>query len=184
MPWQPAYNAFGAEPLIRQMLALVYRDIQAALDFVSGAPGSLPPFTVYQLAESVTPNFPAILMVPQSQTFDPSQANVAHETVRIFCAVAAAHQDPNAVAVLVQRYAMAVWHVLTAAFEKTSGDFLLPGLALPASAYGSGAMTSGLPGGALKRLFVAQPEYAELRQAKSMFVKAAGLAIEADLFEA
>lgn len=184
MAWQPAYNAKGAEPLIRQLLAIIHRDIQAALDFVSGNPGSLRPFASYQLAESPTDNYPAILMVPVRSQFYPTQQNIVGERLSIFCAVAAAHQRPDAVAGLIEQYAMATWHVLTAACEKTSGDFLLSGLALPASAYPGGQVTAGMAPGTVKRVFVQQLDFAELRQVKSIFVKAASLSIEADLFEA
>lgn len=185
MGWQPAYNAYGTEPLIRQLMAIINRDIQSALDFVSGSPGSLRPFATYQLAESPTMNYPAVLLIPMAQTFDPQTVGVAKETVTLFCGVAAEHQKPDGVAILIQQYAMAVWHVLAAASLKTSGDFLLADLPLPATAYGPAQLTSGMAPGVLKRLFVEQPEFAELRQtAKSMFVKAASITIEADLFEA
>lgn len=184
MAWQPAYNAFGTEPLIRQLLAIINRDIQSALDFVSGAPGSLRPFASYQLAESATENYPAIMMLAPSLDFDPETVGIAAETTPIFCAVAVAHQQPNAVAVLLQQYAMAVWHVLTAAWIKSNADFVASDIPLPISAYPAGGNSPGLPAGTLSRLFVRRPQYAELRQTpKSMFVKAASLLIEADLFE-
>lgn len=183
MPWTPAYQVYGAEPVIRQLIGIINRDIQSALDFVSGSAGSLLPFAVYNLAENPTLNYPAILLLPLNDKFDP-ETNVADQTVQIYCAVAAEHQQPNQVAVLIQQYAYAVWHVLTAAALRTPWDFAAAGLALPASAYGPGQVTAGLPSGTVNRLFVQQPEFGELRQnAKSAFVKAAGMAIECDLIE-
>jgi hypothetical protein len=184
MAWTPAYNAKGAEPLIRQLLAIINRDIQAALDFVSGAPGSLRPFATYQLAESPTLNYPAVLMVAPSLDFDPETVGIAAETTPVFCAVAVDDDDPNRVAIKVQQYAMAVWHVLTAAWIKSGADFEASDIPLPLSAYPAGGNAPGLPQGTLNRLFVRKPNFDELqRTPKSMFVKAASLLIEADLFE-
>ncbi len=184
MAWAPAYNVYGGEPLIRQLLAIVNRDIQAALDFVSGDPGSLRPFASYQLAESPTENYPAILVLQSNPKVDPETAPGAAQTVPVICALAVAHQNPNQVAIQVQRYAMAVWHVLTASWVKTPGDWALAGLPLPESAYGPGQVTTGLAQGKLNRVFVEPPGYGELRQTpKSIFVKAASMSIECDLFE-
>ena len=48
--WQSYYNAGLSKQIVRQLLAIVSRDIQAALDFVSGVPGSYAPFAEYDLA--------------------------------------------------------------------------------------------------------------------------------------
>jgi hypothetical protein len=183
MAWQSKYNAFGTEPLIRQMFAILQRDIQAALDFQSGVPGSLPPFVSYHLAESAIHQYPAILLVADSIPCSFDETGLLHESPPLTCILQVAHQDPNQCAIWVQQYAMAVWMVWATAFEATTSDFYAEGLALPASAYGNGQVTEGLTPGILDTLHITRPEFGELRTAKSLFVKAAGMGIQVGMSE-
>jgi hypothetical protein len=64
--WISYYNAGLSKQVVRQLLAVIKRDIQAALDFVSGAPGTYAPFAEYDLALLPVQQFPALLLTPDT----------------------------------------------------------------------------------------------------------------------
>src|SRR5947208_2477727 len=63
MAWQSKFAAGFSKPLIRQMVGILNRDMRAALDNVSGAPGTLGSFAEWDLATVATENFPACVIV-------------------------------------------------------------------------------------------------------------------------
>ena|SRR5437667_6455774 len=183
MAWTSKFAAGFAKPLIRQLAGILKRDMQAALDQVSGAPGSLGSFAEWDLATLVQQNFPALALLPQSVEFDPESLGTLAERIKVLAAVTVTHQDPNPCAELIQDYVRAVDEVLNSAWWLTPSDFELSTLALPSPPYPAGATTPGLQ--ALTRLFVAAHTYEELRRTRQgQFATTATLSVIAELEEA
>ncbi len=184
LPWQSKFAAKYTKPLVRQLIGILSRDIQAALDDVAGGAGILPAFQEWDLATVPTKNFPACVVVPHSVEFSPESQQALQESIRLSIAVAVTHQDPSACAEIVQDYVRAVDEVLNSAWWLTEGDFYSTTLALPSPPYAPVSTTPGLQGASLKRLFVAGHEYDELRRLRAgMFATAATLVVVAELEE-
>jgi hypothetical protein len=182
MAWQSKFAAGFTKPLIRQIAGILKRDMQAALDQVSGAPGSLASFAEWNLATVVEQNFPAIALMPESVEFDPESLGTLAERIKLSAAVTVTHQDPNVCAQSVQDYVRAVDEVLNSAWWLTPSDFELSTLALPSPPYPAGATTPGLP--ALTRLFVAGHAYDELRRTRQgLFATSGTLTVLIELEE-
>jgi hypothetical protein len=174
--WTPYYNAGLSKQVVRQLLAVINRDIQAALDFVSGVPGSYPPFAEYDLALLPVQHFPAILLTPDTVAFDQEASGTLHQTMRLTCAIALTHQDRNLLAEMAQDYVRAVRAVLDTLWESTPGDFLLTDLALPSPPFPSGALSPGLENGKLMKLFADSHTFEEIRRSPQ-----SGFALEASM---
>src|SRR5947208_7357461 len=155
MAWTSKFAAGFAKPLIRQLAGILKRDMQAALDQVSGAPGSLGSFAEWDLATLAQQNFPALALLPQSVEFDPESLGTLAGRIKLFAAVTVTHQDPNTCAELIQDYVRAVDEVLNSAWWLSPADFGLSTLALPRPPYTAGATTPGLQ--ALTPLILAPP---------------------------
>jgi hypothetical protein len=182
--WTSYYNAGLSKQVVRQLLAVINRDIQAALDFVSGVPGSYTPFAEYDLALLPVQQFPAILLTPDTVTFDEEAGCTLHQTMRLTCVVALTHQDRNALAELTQDYVRAVRAVLDTLWESSPGDFLLTTLPLPSPPFPAGARSPGLASGKLMKLFTNGHTFEEIRRgAQSGFVMAATMSIIVELEE-
>jgi len=162
--WVSYYKAGLSKQVIRQLLAVVKRDIQAALDFVSGAPGSYAPFAEYDLALLPVQQFPAILLTPDTVTFDEEANGTLHQTMRLTCAITVTHQERNTLAEMTQDYVRAVRAVLDTLWESTPGDFLLSNLPLPSPPFPSGALSPGLESGKLLKLFAGVHTFEEIRR--------------------
>jgi len=182
--WTPNYNAGLSKQVIRQLLAVMQRDIQAALDFVSGVPGSYPPFAEYDLALLEAQQFPAILLTPDSVIFDEGANGSLHETMRLSCEIAVTHQDRNALAEMLQDYARAVQAVLDTLWELTPGDFMLSSLPLPSPPFPAGALSPGLANGKLLNLFTDRHLFEEIRRKpQSGFTMNATLSVVVEIEE-
>ena len=182
--WISYYNAGLSKQVVRQLLAVVNRDIQAELDFVSGAPGSYAPFAEYDLALLPVQQFPAILLTPDSVTFDEEANSTLHQTMRLTCVIAVTHQDRNTLAEMTQDYARAVRAVLDTLWESTPGDFLLTNLPLPSPPFPNGAISPGLASGKLMKLFTDSHTIEEIRRAaQSGFVMAASMSVIVEIEE-
>jgi hypothetical protein len=182
MTWSSTYNPLLTEALIDQLLGIICRDMQPALDFVSGEPGSLPAFVEYDLADVPIKRYPALLLTPDSESFDIESPNtVCQSPVRITAGIAVAHQVPSRVARLLQRYLRAFYLVIRSAFESRPDSFYSP-LALPA---GVGRESSaGLQAASLKLVWVESLAYDTLRRdRKSIFSQIALVSIKAELEE-
>ena len=112
MAWQSKFAAGFSKPLIRQMVGILNRDMRAALDNVSGAPGTLGSFAEWDLATVATENFPACVIVPLSVEFDAESLGTIAEKIRLLVTVAVTHQDANVCAESAQDYVRAVDQVL------------------------------------------------------------------------
>lgn len=185
MAWTSKFAAKYTKPLVRQLVGILKRDIQAALDDVSGVPGSLAPFAEWDLAAVPIQNFPALLIIPHDDRFDAESQQTLHQTIRLSIAVAVTHQDPSTCAELAQDYVRAVDEVLNSAWWLTNSDFYLAGtLALPSPPFAPSATAPGLPTGTLTWLWVEGHAYDELRRIRTgLFATAATLSLVAELEE-
>ncbi|MGD0008745.1 MAG: hypothetical protein ABSE93_09405 [Terriglobia bacterium] len=184
MAWISYYNAGLSKQVVRQLLAVVKRNIQAALDFISGVPGSYAPFAEYDLALLPVQQFPAILLAPDTVTFDEEANCTLHQTMRLTCVIAVTHQDRNTLAEMSQDYVRAVRAVLDTLWESTPGDFLLTNLPLPSPPFASGALSPGLASGKLMKIFAEGHTFEEIRRRpQSGFAMAATMSIMVELEE-
>lgn len=182
--WTSSYNAGLSKQVVRQLIAIINRDVQAALDFVSGTPGSYAPFAEYALALVPFRRFPAILLAPDTVSFDESANGTLHQTIRLSCLIAVAHQDRNTLAELVQDYVRAVRAVLDTLWELTPADIMLTTLPLPAPPFPANALSPGLANGSLMKLFVDSHEFDEVRRApQSGFSMAARMSVIVEIEE-
>jgi len=182
--WVSYYNARLTKQVVRQLLAIINRDIQAALDFVSGVPGSYAPFAEYDLALLPVQQFPAILLTPDTVAFDQEADFSLHQTIRLSCVVALTHQDRNSLAEITQDYVRAVRAVLDTFWESSPGDFLLTNLPLPSPPFPAGALSPGLASGKLMKLFADRHTFEEIRRsAQSGFVMAATMSVIVEIEE-
>lgn len=111
MAWASQYQAEFTKPLIRQLLAFIQRDQRAALDWVAGQ-NVLTSIADYQTAPRATPQFPYVLLYADELVFDPSAVGSRAYACRLICEVAAAHQNFQQLAEIVQDYARAIDAIL------------------------------------------------------------------------
>jgi len=182
--WTSYYNAGLSKQVVRQLLAVIKRDIQAALDFVSGEPGSYAPFAEYDLALLPVQQFPALLLTPDVVAFEEQGNFTLHQSMRLTCVISVTHQDRNALAELIQDYVRAVRAVLDSLWELTPGDFLLTSLPLPSPPFPQGALSPGLVNGKLTRLFAERHTFEEIRRVpESGFVMTASMSVIVEIEE-
>jgi hypothetical protein len=121
------YQAGFAKPLVNQLIAILQRDQQAALDIVNTARPAgraLKPFTAFYKEAGTVQNWPAIVLVAQEVAFEAdSDADLRTQTLRFICAMAITGTDPEWLAEDALDYLRAVDVVLTSA---PLGDFYLP----------------------------------------------------------
>jgi len=121
------YQAQFAKPLVNQLLAILQRDQQAALDIVNAGrpPGrELKPFAAFHKEVVTVQNWPALVLVAQETAFDTnSDADLRTQTVRLICALAVSGTDPEWLAEDAMDYLRAVDIALTSA---PLGDFYAP----------------------------------------------------------
>lgn len=185
MAWTSKYAAKFTKPVGDQIVAIIKRDIVAALAWANGG-GTPPlqPFVEYDLALLPIENFPALLVAPQTEDFDDESQQTRHQTIRLFVSLAVTNQDRNIVARSCQDYVRAVDAILNSAWELTPQDFYSTALDLPSPPYASGAKSPGLPAGSLMRVFVEGHGYDEMRRtAQSAFAMAATLSVIVELEE-
>lgn len=118
------YQATFAKPLVNQIIAILQRDQQAALDLVNGARPAgreLVPFSAFYKEAGTVQNWPAVVLVAQEISFDAnSDADLRTESLRFICAMAITGADPEWLAEDSMDYLRAVDNVLTSA---PLGDF-------------------------------------------------------------
>jgi hypothetical protein len=121
------YQARFAKPLVNQLIAILQRDQQAALDILNaGRPAGreLLPFKAFYKEAGTVQNWPAIVLVAQDVAFDAnSDADLRTESVRFICAMAITGTDPEFLAEDAMDYLRAVDIVLTSA---PLGEFYTP----------------------------------------------------------
>ncbi len=113
------YNAAFVKPLVTQLLAILQRDQQAALDIINAArpPGrDLKPFAAFHKEAAPIQNWPALVLVAQDTAFDAaSDPDLRTQSIRFFCAMAITGTDPEWLAEDAMDYLRAVDIVLTSA---------------------------------------------------------------------
>jgi len=123
----PRYQAQFGKPLVNQLIAILQRDQQAALDIVNAhrPPGrELKPFSAFHKEVVTVQNWPALVLVAQENAFGAtSDADLRTQTVRFICALAIAGTDPEWLSEDAMDYLRAVDIVLTSA---PLGDFYTP----------------------------------------------------------
>ncbi|MFB3921598.1 MAG: hypothetical protein ACE145_07740 [Terriglobia bacterium] len=118
------YQATFVKPLVNQLIAILQRDQQPALDILNATrpPGrELKPFAAFHKELVSVQNWPAIVLVAQEVSFDAnSDADLRTQSVRFVCAMAISGADPEFLAEDTTDYLRAVDMVLTSA---PLGDF-------------------------------------------------------------
>jgi hypothetical protein len=113
----PRYQAQFAKPVVNQLIAILQRDQQAALDIVNAARPSdraLKPFAAFYKEAAPIQNWPALVLVAQENTFDPSSdPELRTQSLRCFCALAVTASDPEWLAEDAMDYLRLVDMVLT-----------------------------------------------------------------------
>jgi hypothetical protein len=123
----PRYQAKFAKPLVNQLLAILQRDQQAALDIVNAtrpADRALKPLAAFHKEAAPIQNWPALVLVAQEVAFDAaSDPDLRTQTLRFFCALAITGSDPEWLAEDAMDYLRALDIVLTSA---PLADFYAP----------------------------------------------------------
>jgi hypothetical protein len=121
------YQAQFAKPLVNQLIAILQRDQQAALDIANAtrpAGRALKPFGAFYKEAGTVQNWPALVLVAQEVAFDSnSDADLRTQSIRFICAMAITGTDPEWLAEDALDYLRVVDTVLTSA---PLGDFYLP----------------------------------------------------------
>jgi hypothetical protein len=115
----PRYQAQFAKALVNQLIAIIQRDQQAALDIVNAARPAgraLKRFAAFHKEAAPIQNWPALVLVAQQVAFDDaSDADLRTESARFFCAMALTGTDPEWLSDDAMDYLRAVDMVLTSA---------------------------------------------------------------------
>ena len=115
----PRYQAQFAKVLVNQLIAILQRDQQAALDLVNAARPAgrtLKPFAAFHKEAAPIQNWPALVLVGQQVSFNnDSDADLRTESVQFFCAMALTGMDPEWLSEDAMDYLRAVDMVLTSA---------------------------------------------------------------------
>lgn len=183
MAWTSKYNAQFTKPLVRQLLAIIQRDIRAALDHVGGT-GVLPVFNTYHRSMYAMPQLPAILVAAHDVAFDEEAHFTEHmNPARIAVVVACAHQTPDLLSELVEDYVRAVHEILVTAADNP-GDFTATDIPLPSPPYEADALSPGLAAGSVKGLSIAGHALSEvLDNPKGGFMMSATLTVAVEMEE-
>ena len=123
----PRYQAGFAKPLVNQLIAILQRDQQAALDIVNATrpqDRALPPFKAFHKEVSPVQNWPALVLVAQEISFDAaSDSDLRTQSLRFIAAMAISNTDPDWLVEDAMDYLRAVDTVLTSA---PLADFYAP----------------------------------------------------------
>ncbi len=124
---QARYQSGFTKPLVNQLLAILERDQQAALDQVNaGRPSGrgLLPFKAFYKEAAPIQNWPALVLMAPETTFDlNSDPDLRTESVRFVCALAITGSDPEWLADDAMDYLRTVDIVLSSA---PLADFYVP----------------------------------------------------------
>ncbi len=93
------YHAQFAKTLVNQLIAILQRDQQSALDLINAARPAgraLKPFKAFHKEAAPIQNWPALVLVAQEARFDPdSDAELRTATFSFICALALTGTDPE-----------------------------------------------------------------------------------------
>jgi hypothetical protein len=115
----PRYQAQFAKTLVNQLIAILQRDQQSALDVINaGRPAgrALKRIKAFHKEAAPIQNWPALVLVAQQTAFDAaSDAELRSQRVSFFCALALTGTDPEWLSEDAMDYLRAVDMVLTSA---------------------------------------------------------------------
>ncbi len=115
----PRYQAQFAKVLVNQLVAILQRDQQSALDLINAqrpAGRALKPFKAFHKEAAPIQNWPALVLVAQANEFDAdSDSDLRSQRVNFFCALALTGTDPEWLSEDAMDYLRAVDIVLTSA---------------------------------------------------------------------
>jgi hypothetical protein len=121
------YQSGFTKPLVNQLLAILERDQQAALDLVNASRPlrrALPPFQAFYKEAAPIQNWPALVLIAPETTFNlDSDPDLRTESVRFVCALAIIGSDPEWLADDAMDYLRTVDIVLSSA---PLSDFYAP----------------------------------------------------------
>lgn len=186
MSWTSKYAALFTKALKWQMFAIINRDMQSALDFVSGTPGSLPSFVSYHSAAVGLEQFPSLLLTTLGQRHSRDRgANYREYEATYYAALAVAHQDRSVVADMTENYVRALDAVLITAWEATVGDFYSNSLPMPSGLSGAPSSSVGCQAGSILAMHIDEAVYDDTRKLANQkgFAQAAVMKIVFEMLE-
>lgn len=117
-------NAKFTKPLMRQLMAVLQRDMQASLDFVTGTPGSLPKPLEWNFADYPAEQWPYLHIYPTLIKFArPDTVQSRYAEVSIEIVVGVSNQDLNLLAEQVQDYVRAVDGIIASLGAQVNENF-------------------------------------------------------------
>lgn len=120
MPFTAPYAAQFTKPLIRQIIAIIQRDMPSALTLVGGGYQS---FLEYDLAVMPPNSTPQLVVVPGRVMVDESTEQTLERTQTLLTfLVTVGNQDPNLLAEQLQDYVRALSYVLDAQGSNLDSD--------------------------------------------------------------
>jgi|SRR5690242_20444659 len=196
MSFITAFQAKFTKPLVRQLVAVVQRDIQGSLDLVSGKAGAYASFNQYELSINPVIQPPMLVVAPRNDNFlNEATQQGFEEEITIQAEVWLANQDRNVLAEQIQDYVAALTFIFTNLGTSVSGnsgticDFYN---ALPISVRGmidpaTGAQvttTTPLPFGAVTHCYVTQQGYTDMLRAETNnYLMSGGLILSVGMIE-
>src|SRR5439155_7791164 len=154
MSFTPAYNATFAKPLVNQLIALIERDQQAAIDLVNP---SLVPITEFHKGSGMRTAFPWLSLSTQSTKFDAFASDARKSLARVTLALDVGQFDQEIAQDNGQDYVRVLDMVITTA---PLGDYTAP-LPITHSTVPDGTTTPSAPG-SVKEVFVESHEYSQV----------------------
>jgi hypothetical protein len=120
----PPYAAGFTKALIRQVIAIIQRDMQVALNGVTGvtfpAPGGLGTFTEYDRTIVLPENIPQLIVLWERNNIHGEQTEAQEITLQLLIAIG--NQDVNVLAEQLEDYIRALSYVLDNAGMNVAAD--------------------------------------------------------------
>lgn len=205
MAFASFFQAKFTKTLLRQLMAIIQRDATAAIDYVTGVPGSLRPWVEYSFSAYTTQvrlektyafeQFPFLMMIPRSvDFFDPESVQSRESTNRIEIMVGVANQDRNLMVEQAEDYVRAVDVIVSSLGAQVNNnstpnfnDFYTPlPLVVPypqspaqsviSDGLGGPVTTDGMQPGSVKACYPVSHEYGEVYRASGVLQMTAVMA--------
>lgn len=195
MSFNTLYQAKFTKPLIRQLVAVVQRDIQGALDFISGGTNVYQPFGQYELSVNPVIQPPMLVIAPRNNNIlnDGTQQGI-EQTVTIQAEIWLSNQDRNVLTEQIQDYVSALTLIFMNLGDSVSGnsgtlcDFYN---ALPINVRGvidpstlqQITTTTPLTFGSVLHCYVTEQGYTDLQATSAGYVMSGGLVLSVGMIE-
>lgn len=179
MAWSSRFQALMVKPLIRQLAAIINRDMAAAVASV----GRNEIFNQFDLALVPIRLWPAILIIPASDEFDENADLERKQDVAVIIVIAVTHTDRNQLMEVAEDYALAVDRILNSV---AGTDFytslplpLISGFVQPTTVQMTSAITN------VTQLWVIRHDYGMARRrANSSFAMTVTMDVRCQMEEA